>query len=440
MSTSSLFTSYLKKLFVFLIVIFSVVTSAQAKTSTMPESSNGIIIIDAGSTGSRLHLFRYTVDSEDPHKIITIKEVLRKNITHGWNTVATQSKNLAQTNGKINQQPLQQYLALLLSAPNQALSQAERKVTPVYLFGTGGMRNLPQEIRTAILTDTTDIFIQQLKQDGYPIPHNPKHNISIINGSAESLFSWITINYLMQRYDTQDFLYHRNYGVLDLGGASTQISLQEDKANGNKQDTMYLQNGKNKYTIYAHSYARNGLNSNEKLFKDRHGKAADVCFLQSGHANFKACQSLIAADMYDNTAYQLCLQKNGPSHCSKMGVYQPDITHTQFFAISGYYYVLKNLDLVHNISTPSLLAEVAQKYCSMDWKMAIKKYPERDKVILNNSCFASAWIYSLFKGYGLSDDTPILTGNTINGLDTDWSLGAVIYLISQTQPKQTIYF
>ncbi|MCD6045877.1 MAG: ectonucleoside triphosphate diphosphohydrolase 1-like [Gammaproteobacteria bacterium] len=440
---SSPFKNHLKRLFVFFIATFSAITSAQAKTSPVLEPSNplrnasSIIIIDAGSTGSRLHLFRYTVAPDDPQKIITIKEVLQKDITPGLATIATQPESL--THGITNQQHLQQYIASLLSAANQALSPRERQKTPVYLFGTAGMRNLPQETRAAVLADTTDIFIQQVKQGGYPIPNNPKKNINIINGSAEGLFSWITINYLMHRYDIQDFLFRRNYGVLDLGGASTQISVQENKAHDKPSD-IYLQNGERKYPIYVHSYPMYGTNASQKSFKNRFGKSSDICFLQSGHANFKACQALIAADMYNETAYHQCTQRNGASYCSKMGVYQADIADTQFFAISGYYYIFNDLDLVRNIPSPGLLAKAGEKYCSLDWQTAIKKYPERNQITLNNDCFVSAWVYSLLKGYGLSDDTPLLTGNTINGIDTDWPLGAAIYLISQVQHEQTIYF
>ncbi len=419
------------------IVLSVAIAGPKTKGSDPLAGSRSMIILDAGSTGTRLHVFRYAVDPYNPTEIRWIKEVSHKKIIPGLATIAGQQQDLSDASTK--QQHLQHYLVPLLRAANQVLTPNERRTTPVYLFATAGVRNLSDKAREEALTATTDALIDALKQSGYPFPDNKPHDaINAITGTAEGLFSWITINYLMQHYEGTHLEVHHGYGVLDLGGASTQISVQQDNPD-DKKDSMYLQRGKNRYAIYVHSYPTYGAYFSQAPFKQHYGNAAEVCFLQSGKANFQACQKLVADYIYKGKDYEQCVAAHDALHCSKMGEYQPDLSQTQFFIISYYYDIFARLDLVPNIPSPGLLAMAGQKYCARSWADVKSAYQNQADSTLNSNCFISAWAYTLLKGYGLRDDTPLLASDKISGVSTDWPLGAAIYLITQPKHQQSIY-
>ena len=82
-----------------------------------------VAIVDAGSTGSRLHIYAYDLDKTNT--AINIKELWSKKIKPGLATVDA------------NQATLDAYLTTLFSSAPEAN-------LPVYFYATAGMRLLPQ--------------------------------------------------------------------------------------------------------------------------------------------------------------------------------------------------------------------------------------------------------------------------------------------------------
>ena len=92
---------------------------------------------------------------------------------------------------------------------------------PIFLKATAGMRILPRAQRESIMTQVRDL----LRATGFEWVCSSQARV--ISGEEEGVFGWITVNALQGRllpghiHSLSDTV-----GAMDLGGASTQITLR----------------------------------------------------------------------------------------------------------------------------------------------------------------------------------------------------------------------
>lgn len=132
------------------------------------------------------------------------------------------------------------HLNYLLSLASAVVPKSEHRRTPIFLHATAGMRILPPNEQTPILenvctylTSNTDFFIPDCES-----------HVNIIDGDIEGLYGWLSINYLMRAFDNpQDHQHgkdHSTYGLLDMGGASTQVVFQPNSTESKEhQNNLY---------------------------------------------------------------------------------------------------------------------------------------------------------------------------------------------------------
>jgi len=154
------------------------------------EQQQCVAIIDAGSTGSRIHVYSYDVDTTNSP--INITERWSKKIKPGFATI------------EANAPTIDAYFSTLLAgAPSYNL--------PVYLYATAGMRLLPPSKQQVYYYLTRDWF--KNRQNWQLI------NAKTITGSEEGLLGWLAVNYQLGTLAADS----TPVGVLDMGGASVQI-------------------------------------------------------------------------------------------------------------------------------------------------------------------------------------------------------------------------
>eukprot|EP00794_Sanderia_malayensis_P018327 gene18327-20148_t len=139
----------------------------------------------------------------------------------------------------------------------------DRRVTPLYLGATAGMRLLCARDRkacNAVMSAVNSVFSK------YEFQHN-NESAKIITGKEEGTFGWITVN-LLKRSFFENKLDKRNdsiVGALDMGGGSAEISFLPK--NGTKMPDKYKQNlriyGKT-YSLYTHSFLCYGMKEAER--------------------------------------------------------------------------------------------------------------------------------------------------------------------------------
>jgi Golgi nucleoside diphosphatase len=114
----------------------------------------------------------------------------------------------------------------LIKLAASVVPKSQHSRTPVFLHSTAGMRLLTPTEQNTILENICS-YIEQ-KSDFF-IPDCDSH-VNVIDGAVEGLYGWLSINYMKQSFDSpekhQHGKNHTTYGLLDMGGASTQVVFQ----------------------------------------------------------------------------------------------------------------------------------------------------------------------------------------------------------------------
>ena len=199
------------------------------------------LMIDAGSTGSRIHAYKFNNCGPSPVYEYEVFKMSRP----GLSSFAGKPRDAAQS------------LDELLDEAVRAVPESLRKCTPVAVKATAGLRLLGHEQSEEILAAVKERIIE-----AYPFKLVDKDGVVIMDGRDEGVYAWITANYLLDTIRASSK--NPPYAVLDLGGASTQIVFEpifED-------DEMKLEDGDHKYdlqfagkdhVLYQHSYLGYGL-------------------------------------------------------------------------------------------------------------------------------------------------------------------------------------
>ena len=206
------------------------------------------LMIDAGSTGSRIHIYKFNncgPSAEFEYEVFKMTQP-------GLSSYAGRAEEAAKS------------LDVLLDEALSIVPGAMRGCTPVAVKATAGLRLLPGSQSADILN-----AVGERIEGEYPFKLVEK--VSIMDGKDEGVYAWITANYLLGTIrgdknpkDTP------TYAVLDLGGASTQIVF-EPKFSSSDEDqsaSSVLEPGEHKYdlkfggrshVLYQHSYLGYGL-------------------------------------------------------------------------------------------------------------------------------------------------------------------------------------
>ncbi|KAG7193398.1 uncharacterized protein KQ657_000816 [Scheffersomyces spartinae] len=111
----------------------------------------------------------------------------------------------------------------LLTMAASIVPKSQHYRTPIFLHSTAGMRLLnPTEQQTIL--DTICEYLQS--NSDFFVPECSSH-INVITGDVEGIYGWLSINSLIGSFDTPEQhnhgKNHTTYGLLDMGGASTQV-------------------------------------------------------------------------------------------------------------------------------------------------------------------------------------------------------------------------
>ncbi|XP_008782749.1 probable apyrase 2 [Phoenix dactylifera] len=208
-------------------------------------SKSYAVIFDAGSSGSRVHVYCFDEKLDLLHIGEEIELFIQ--IKPGLSAFAKDPQEAANS------------LIPLLDKAESVVPADLREKTPVRVGATAGLRALGAETSEKILQAVRDLLKgkSSLKfQDDW---------VSVLDGAQEGAFQWVTINYLLGNLGKT---YSDTVGVVDLGGGSVQMAYaisEEDAAKAPKvtdgEDTyvkqLFLKG--TKYYLYVHSYLHYGL-------------------------------------------------------------------------------------------------------------------------------------------------------------------------------------
>ncbi|KAI1277974.1 Ectonucleoside triphosphate diphosphohydrolase 7 [Halotydeus destructor] len=213
------------------------------------------VLIDAGSSGSRVHIYTWPPHSGDKRQLLKIRYLkdengkdVAKRINPGLSSCSKEPSSSSE------------YIRPLIDFAARSVPSSKHHETPLFILATAGMRLLDKSTQEAILDN--------LRRD---IPKNhsfhfPPNHAQVITGKEEGIYSWITVNYLMGRFDhsvnaeqpvainlnnSPITTRQRTIGMLEMGGASVQIAfevtskyeLNEIKARSGLKTESEQQNG-----------------------------------------------------------------------------------------------------------------------------------------------------------------------------------------------------
>ena len=209
-------------------------------------------MIDAGSTGSRIHVYRFNNCGPTPElENEEFKMTEKKEGGAGLSSYKEDSEGAAKS------------LDPLMDVALQSVPDEYKSCSPIAVKATAGLRLLGKE-----MADKTLEAVRTRLETVYPFPVVSRENngVVIMEGKDEGVYAWITTNYLLGKIGGPD--HSPTAATFDLGGGSTQIVFEPTFKSPSKGMPETLQEGDHKYSLdfggrkfelYQHSHLGYGL-------------------------------------------------------------------------------------------------------------------------------------------------------------------------------------
>ncbi|KAK0522626.1 Guanosine-diphosphatase [Tilletia horrida] len=228
------------------------------------------LMIDAGSTGSRIHVYKFNNCGPSPELETEVFDLVKGGLSA---PAYSASAGLAADS-----------LRPLLDLALRQVPKSLWSCTPISVKATAGLRLLGIGKAEQILQ-----AVRKLLEEQYPFPiadtSGTKNGVEIMDGRDEGVFAFITVNYLLNRLgdsnaadsfgsDLTRKSRPQTAAVLDLGGGSTQIVFEprfEGVSKAVREEASHvgmhpgehvyeLKNfGSHRHVLYQNSYLGYGL-------------------------------------------------------------------------------------------------------------------------------------------------------------------------------------
>ncbi|KRX11105.1 hypothetical protein PPERSA_05214 [Pseudocohnilembus persalinus] len=397
------------------------------KASEDQETCYGLIF-DAGSSSTKINLYQWSCRT-----IQTVPEIDAKatQYTKAKPGIASFADNISGIKG---------YLQPLIDAANEQIPDEIKQYVPIILFGTAGLRLIPENQQNDILEEVRSIF----SKSGYL--YQPDW-VQVITGQNEGVFMWISLNYLLDLINDEPQDNFNTIASIDLGGASTQIAFIAQNEISTSQNALVDFPYYNEYDVYSVSYLGYGNDQARQTVINSYGEWNDVktqvttpCLYKGFVGNLDGIDGEVigsgnAQDCLDQiTEFFLldrCNKLQQEKGCGIAGLYQPFVPSSKtVYAVSGVGVAATFFDMDGEIYQ---LSELQNKYvdlCNTSWDDIQNQYPGNDYI--STTCFLGLYSSALLnQGYNLSLDREIYSPNDINGVEPSWTLGAMFYVVAQ---------
>ena len=430
--------AFFQKVFmVIALTLFSLVSTTVFATGT---SSGYIIYIDAGSSGTRLHLYRYESTGTQTPQIEEIPVDSNESST----TLASFYKHPLEAGNQLIK-PLLDHAKAKLDELNKADPKHPISNVPVYLLGTAGMRLMQDRNAANVIYAVAKQYVLDNYKGTFfavaTVPNTHDNNFDDLNGDKEALFGWLEVNYLLGNFagDTQTAAVRKStVGSIDFGGASLEIAFEVPNLNTVASEALKI--GGQQYYVYVQSFSDLGQSKTREEIKNIAN--AETCFPQgyttknedktktikgnfSSFANansFDACQSvcnsLLGKKEHDEELKQIPSGLKGAM---------------TFYGHSG---INKTYNFFQVTSDPGIDGTAANQYHGTKESMksrvegiCSKDMSKADAGEIDDAgyfCPLGVFIhYFIYEKLSLNSSQLIVT-NLINGKKIGWTLGAVL--------------
>ncbi|XP_005808552.1 ectonucleoside triphosphate diphosphohydrolase 4 isoform X2 [Xiphophorus maculatus] len=446
-------------------------------TDTSNPNLNYGLVVDCGSSGSRVFVYCWPRHNGNPRELLDIRQMRDQHRKPVVMKIKPGIAELAKTPEKASD-----YIDPLLSFAAQHIPKHKHQETPLYILCTAGMRILPESQQEAILEDLrTDIPVH------FNFLFSDSH-VEVISGKQEGVYAWIGINFVLGRFNHVDndgeavvevnvpgtdhqeaLMRKRTAGVLDMGGVSTQIAYEVPKTEEVAKNLLAEFNlgcdahvTDHVYRVYVSTFLGFGGNAarqryeenlirktaaRNKLLGEHVGETAESPLLDPclptdlldeigpstqrlhlrGTGDFDECRRIL----------QPFLNRTNDTQTSLSGIYQPaiDYSNSQFYGFSEFFYCMEDVLRMGGDYNASKYARAAKGYCATQWKTLKERFDSglyashADFHRLKYQCFKSAWMYEvLHTGFSFPTNYKNLkTALLVYDKEIQWTLGAILY-------------
>lgn len=420
------------------------------------------LMIDAGSTGSRIHVYKFNNCGPSPELEDEIfEQTAKKDGGSGLSSYGDDAEGAAKS------------LDVLMDVAVKNVPPEYQGCTPVAVKATAGLRKLGE-----VKSNNTLAAVRHRLETAYPFPlvSEEKNGVEVMPGEMEGVYAWITVNYLLGHIGGPDK--NPTAAVLDLGGGSTQIIFEPtfpDTPRGGlptklaEGDHKYALNfGSRDFDLYQHSYlgyglmeARNNLHSTilDSLYESNKDTGS-TAYLKAPIVN-----PCIAPGMSREVAVHLpkdhplgesvTVNMTGPATaaptqcrgwvektlhkgdeckiapCAFRGVHQPPFEQT--FAREAVYLLSYFYDRTQDLGMPETftlreLQDLANRVCQGEsgWDVFTSVPKALDELKGRPEwCLDLNFQYELLRsGYGMPIDREVRIAKKIKNRELGWCLGA----------------
>lgn len=370
------------------------------------------VMFDAGSTGTRVHIFKLRLDP-DQSQFPQLLEETFKAIKPGLSAFAEDPPQ--------SRAGLMQLLDLVRSTVPVQFHES----TPVFLKATAGLRLLQGDQADRLLDEVRALFRSSpfLSTD---------YSVSILDGTDEGICAWLTLNFLLGAVEGAA----TSVGMLDLGGGSTQVTFrpspQFQQSPSAPTDSIHILRLFNcSYTLYTHSYLGLGLMSARAEVLGQPSPAPDAVLVTPCLA-----PDVKATWEHEHVLYNLRGQR--PEDATGSGVFLAcservrsvlkgrvrPVEPQQFYAFSYYYdraLVIRAIDVEGGVVTVSDYSTAAKRVCSGEVLSS-------DQTPL--LCLDLVYISVLLQELGFRPDSQLKLVQRIREVETSWALGAIFHYMN----------
>ncbi|PNT62744.1 hypothetical protein BRADI_4g07680v3 [Brachypodium distachyon] len=379
------------------------------------------VIFDAGSTGTRVHVFRFDTKME----LVEIGDDIKvfAKVEPGLSSYAGRPEEAADS-----------ILPLLQKAKSVVPRWLMRR-TAVKLGATAGLRLTGDEKAEQILEAAKDVIHTKSK-----FQYDPSW-INVLEGSQEGSYLWVALNHLLDKLGGD---YGKTVGVIDLGGGSVQMAydISEDAA----ATAPVVPDGKDpylpkKYTLIPGVRFSRRTKSCLEFTKARRSVYSHVGFgLDYLHYGAMASRAEIFKAKNGPTSY--CMLRGFVGEYSYNGV-QFDATASPQGAAYGKCREdvgLIDSEATSGKTTPAAFGSAAEKICAMSFEETKAAYTRVRASDAPYICMDLVYQYSLLvDGFGLEPMKEITVAQKVKHgeyfLEAAWPLGEAIEAVS---PKKLL--
>ncbi|XAR65193.1 Apyrase [Bertholletia excelsa] len=395
------------------------------------------IVIDGGSTGSRIHVFEYGIKGGAPDFDFGKKGLASLRVNPG---LSAYEKDPETAGGSLKE---------LVEFAKKKVPKECWGETEIRLMATAGLRMVDLAVQDKILESCRRV----LRSSGFKFRD---HWASVITGSDEGMYAWVVANYALGTLGGDPL---KTTGIIELGGASAQVTFVSSEPIPSEFSHV-VKFGNISYNLYSHSFLQFGQNVAHDILREsliagaqdpttesiQKEKSIDPC-TPSGYSHDMSSWMLSPGSMAEKSKYVSVLQPRGNfsecrsaalsllqkgkekcsyQHCYIGSAFIPKL-QGKFLATENFFHTAKIFGIPPKASISDFI-RAGQQFCEEDWPKLRVKYHSYEDDDLLRYCFSAAYIVALLHD-SLEiplEDNRIGFTNQVGDIPLDWALGAFI--------------